>query len=300
MKQKHRLYRKLKVIIIAGIIFSIYTCRPDDNDNDWPQLYEIISLEQITSTNSSIWDFHPRWSHDGNKIAFARFNSSISDLALYIWDKTTKEVTEIVSGMYGDCSISWNPDDTKIAIDVRDENEVSQIYIVNVDNGEMTKFTNNSVNSFRPAWSNDGEKIVYVESYNLYLKATTGGSVVRIAETQNAWNPLWSPDDTKILFSKESHKEDIYSIFPDGTGLTLLAEGNSPPAENWASWSPDGNEIVYQLYNKRTTRLVLKDLITDEVYLLLERNDCRFPHWSPDGNSIVFAYQENLWILTFK
>ena len=195
--------KKIKIISKLFLIITVtinISCDNNKNENEeWPSLYDSVSSEQITNTNSTTWDFHPRWSNDGNKIAFARYNSSNSDLALYIWDKITNTTTEILSGLNGDCSISWNPDDSKVAIDVRDENDISQIYIVDIMEGIKTKFTTNSVNSFRPDWSSDGNYILYVESNSISSKAVDGSSTVIISETENGWNPSWSQDNSKII-----------------------------------------------------------------------------------------------------
>ncbi len=287
-------------IVFTFIITLLFSC---DNEKDtfiWPELLETGELIQITTTNASSWDFHSRWSNDGSKVAFARFNSTNSDLSLNIWDKSSNEIKTIVSGLWGDCAPTWNPEDTKMAIDVRDENDVSQIYIVNINDGQLEKLTTTSSNKFRPCWSKDGSKIVFTSSANLYTMPAEESSGMTIPNTQHATNAQWNFDDSQILFVKDSQNDDIYIVNNDGTELTLVAEGKSGTNENWASWSPDGTKIIYQLYHKGIPRLIMKDLKLDKEYLLLDKDDCRFADWSPDGNSIVFAHDENLWLLSLN
>ena len=52
----------------------------------------------------------------------------------------------------------------------------------------------------------------------------------------------WSPDGTKILFTRfdsDGPGSTVYVVSVDGTGLRKLARGLA------GTWSPDGTQIVY-------------------------------------------------------
>jgi len=287
------------VFLTLVLVQVIFACDKNNDVDPWPELYKNVSINQITDYNGG-WEYHPKWSHDGEKISFARYNQSSGETTLYIWSQNDGNITTIVTNMFGDFSSSWNPDDTKLAFDARDENDVSQIYIVDLNDGKVNKFTNGNSNSFRPDWSNDGENIVYVNGNSLYYRPIESGNAIKLEGTEQGWNPSWNFHDSKILFSKNGQNEDLHTINADGTDLTQIATGNSSGSENWASWSPDGNSIVYQLFNSGVPRIVMENLLDNKTYLLTEQDDCRFPDWSPDGNSIVYAHDDNLWILTFN
>jgi Tol biopolymer transport system component len=56
--------------------------------------------------------------------------------------------------------------------------------------------------------------------------------------------PSWRPDGGKIAFtSNRSGNYDIWTVNPDGTGLTRLT--SSSMMEKSPSWSPDGTRIAY-------------------------------------------------------
>ena len=80
---------------------------------------------------------------------------------------------------------------------------------------------------------------------NLYV--TTGSTVVDLGPGNR---PAWSPDGEWIVFTRsedDGHtitSSDLYAVRPDGSGLTRLTETPDRLEMNPA-WSPDGSQIAY-------------------------------------------------------
>ena len=104
----------------------------------------------------------------------------------------------------------------------------------------------------------------------------------------NGYAPSWSPDGTKIAFSRVDRESDyersnyeVYVMNADGTNQTNLT--NNPAYDEFPSWSPDGTKIAFQR--------------NDEIYVMnadgsgqtaLTSNG-HYPSWSPDGTKIAFV-----------
>jgi TolB protein len=63
-------------------------------------------------------------------------------------------------------------------------------------------------------------------------------------------DPSYSPDGVLILFQSPQDaiggvEMDIYSIHPDGSGLTKLTPGLGGLASTHPSWSPEGTRILF-------------------------------------------------------
>ncbi len=99
--------------------------------------------------------------------------------------------------------------------------------------------------------------------------------------------PAWSPDGTKIAFSRRRGGSfDIYVMSADGAGtrrLTSTKENDSHP-----TWSPDGSRIafarsgsgdIYVMNADGSEARRVSDPLTEE----------RDPAWSPDGNWIAYV-----------
>ena len=124
----------------------------------------------------------------------------------------------------------------------------ADIAIIDSDGSNLEILTDGSGNFGFPSWSPDGKKIVYRAS-----GGNTEGLLIIDVETRmidtltrNSPDnfPGWSPRGDLIAFtSKRDGDYDIYSIHPDGQGLTRLT--STPGNDAHSAWSPDGEWIAF-------------------------------------------------------
>jgi Tol biopolymer transport system component len=108
------------------------------------------------------------------------------------------------------------------------------------------------VNAGFPSFSPDGNQLVYREfadgwGLGLRIMNLTDKSVFNLTDT---WDntPGWSPDGERIVFTRRNYinetdlsatdSYDVYTIFPNGTGLTQLTTSGANDAH--AVWNADG------------------------------------------------------------
>lgn len=93
----------------------------------------------------------------------------------------------------------------------------------------------------------------------------------------------------QIAFSAQSGgSKDIFVVNSDGSGLRAVTTGKHH--ERFPSWSPDGNEIVFQTgTDEGDQELAIVNLNSGKIRFLTN-NDCDDfnPVWSPDGKWIAF------------
>jgi TolB protein len=145
----------------------------------------------------------------------------------------------------------------------------------------------------------DGGDIVLMNADETGRKRITTGPDLDI-------HPSWSPDGTKIAFSRFILKEGadfasltydyiahLFVMNADGTGLKQLTHGSVGDIR--PAWSPDGTKIAF---NRRPGILWLVGADgTHPVALTTVNGGADHPNWSPNGSEILFRGAFGLFLI---
>lgn len=202
-------------------------------------------------------------------------------------------------------NLSWSPDGNWLAYTRRYYAE-NDLYLLNLRTRETTPLAEFG---HHPAWSPDGQSIVYGlwneerNASDIYIASLDGTSDVtsrllwqsdgRLGGT----NPAWSPDGRWIAFQASARflPTVIYVVsIEDGSAHTVT---NPNGIYFDPAWSPDGRTLA--LHEGFEQNLVLLDLESGAVQTLDPKlrteQDHRLldsyngsPSWSPDGSRIAF------------
>jgi Tol biopolymer transport system component len=253
------------------------------------------------------------------QLAFARFNPELGDTQAYVVNPDGSHERRLLTAADAAECPRWFSDGVHIATCGSAGAPFGGTRIVNVDDGTSREIGGLDPALFNPCGmpSPDGTRLL-CETFGIddpsvngihAIRTSDGGDLQRITSNPGGDDvPLdWSPDGKRILFQRfdDGGNEGLFIVNINGTGLKRLLPPGSSVTCCEASWSPQGNDMVFSMRaspaNHSSLWLVHRDgsglhqidiqpasacggLNADP-----SADGCFDPSWSPDGTKIVFA-----------
>jgi Tol biopolymer transport system component/subtilisin family serine protease len=190
------------------------------------------SNQKRVTTTSPI-ESDPDWSRDGRKILF---NAS-GTICMVNVDGSNQVSIPGTIGYHA----RWSPDATRILyLQSAGENN-GQLWLMNLDGTNKTQLTSLLGTQMTPRYSPDGKKIVFSNwlsnlASDIYVMNADGSGLIRLTTGSNDKYPVWSPDGSKILFTRAGQ---FHLMNADGTNVVKLT--NSPKEKASPSWKGDSS-----------------------------------------------------------
>lgn len=212
-------------------------------------------LHSYTGSSFPLLGSKPRWSPDGGKIVYDRYDGFQMDI--YVYDMASGERKKITDHDADDTYPTWSPDGHRIIFrSDRDYDDFNHdLYLVNVDGSGLTRLTNRGYTHL-PVWGPDGYSVVFrsIDSPpGLYRVDVSSQMVTKIKEDESENIQLlpykWAPDGRRLLIgarerdspwtftlyildTQDSQIEKIYSQTSDNANPAIVGADWFVPSEN--------------------------------------------------------------------
>lgn len=250
----------------------------------------------------------PRWSPDGELIAFLRRNDLSSRYwrahELWIMDREGEQARRLYVGQFYNPHISWSLDSRLLAFEV-DEAGERYIYTVDWQFGRIKQL----VLGEGPAWSPTSNRLVFrrrEKEMDVIYRVNSDGSdlkaIARVPIERRQRNytylpaPSWAPDGTRVAFGVNSSKYvgvRIQNI--EGERLKEIQTQHQKVRQ--LNWSADSTQLAYVLSgSNRPGQRVDKQLhISGSAPTLTQSQILKHtsPAWSPTGRQLAYLERED-------
>jgi beta-lactamase regulating signal transducer with metallopeptidase domain/Tol biopolymer transport system component len=264
-----------------NIVYTITQARGED----WISTLHMLSLDTHKKRSLDVEGFAMDWSRDARLILTRK--GDVFSIVAVNGDTVGKKDLTLPDGAY---PCRFSPDAKHVSVCHKKD-----LYLYQVENGDMIQITHRSNRDEQPLWSPDGKMLVFFsrrafgpEQDLCAVPVANGkshGDVRIIMPDMGEDVELWSLSESgRVLYERSLEDRRVLATTIDPqtgqpTGEPLkLAEGTE------AVWSPDGKRIAY--ISKEMLHVMSADGSNDQEIMKVDFHPTSTYAWAPDNDTI--------------
>ena len=163
---------------------------------------------------------------------------------------------------------------------------VYDLWTVSPDGTSFRQITHDG-GSREPAWSPDGTRILFSRDFDIHI-INYDGTEDRIVEIVGIMGitPTWSPDGGKIAYVSSEGGNSVNQIW------VMNADGSNPAnlaTDEEEYLTPDWSHDGQRIACCKASQLITMNIDGTDQLELKGSVGCRYPAWSPDDQEIAFG-----------
>ncbi len=217
--------------------------------SSWLWLQSLATGEK-TSMKLNGYCVYPKWSPDGNILAYESFDNNWVP-RIWVYDRRTGTSKSLnADGIGREYDQSWSPDGTKIVFGSNRSGSYT-IWMKDLQTGVLSQITSVDGGDY-PIFSPAGNRLAYFKNEYIYIRDLTSGETTLVENNSDWWSLSWSPDSSSIAFvSYKNGFGDIYT-YNVNTKTRVQVTNLSSNDLYYPVWSSDGESILFEQWYSAT------------------------------------------------
>lgn len=234
------------------------------------------------------FDEEPRWSPDGQRIAFSSTRGGGSNLDIFVMNADGSNIIRLTDHPSPEQGPSWAADGQSLFY-TGERDGRAEIYRVWLGDRRVERVTAGIDRAIMPAASPDGKYLAYagqtIMYFQIYLLELATGTTRQITVGGGACRPAWSPDSQEVAFVRIAQEPSRLEVVRE-TGARVVLED----AKLWSyypDYTPDGRYLAFSVsaehHRGEDWDLAVMDPAKPGAFVRLTQgagND-RVPDWRP-------------------
>jgi TolB protein len=189
---------------------------------------------------------------------------------------------------------SLSPDGQHVLYAAFREQNVYEIYRLDLNDGSVDRLTNRLGVLNAPEYSPNGGSITFTRgnpntgNFQIMIMDANGDNPGNVPGV-SGWDPTWSPDGKQLLFASDRDgAAQLFTVNLKGGGINRIT--NLPSIRGRSDWSPDGQFIVTysgEPWNREV--YIMSADGSGARQLTPSGGNSQGPSFSPDGKWVVFT-----------
>ena len=165
-------------------------------------------------------------------------------------------------------AVLFDLDDTLIRAYAQPEEawtRLLHVFSADLDGKHLKRLTDSPGYDAECAYTPDGKHIVFCSDRggnpNIYAMDADGGNLKQVGD-DDGWNPAWSPDGKKILFTSLRSGDGfrVYEMNADGGNVKQLTNNANAFGSVYPCYSPDGKKIAIARGESDSDTVLIHDI----------------------------------------
>lgn len=225
-----------------------------------------------------------RYSGDGNLVFLSLEENGFAHLFVQGNPPQDMPLTRITNGEWNDVAPALSPDRKQLAF-ASDRSGYWDLYVMNLQTGDVLQVTQSNEYDSAPSWSPDGQWLVFETYINENLEIAVASvsdrsqAVIPVtSDPASDHSPSWAPDGRNVAFiSTRSGNSDVWLADLDLAGADRYQNLSNTPfaAEGFPLWNFDGTRLLWAAISQTVG--------FSGLYVWEANSPERSAHWIGDG-----------------